>query len=862
MSSVASHQSNKRSISSAIASFFKKETPADYYSSGESVKPSSITANFEDVDTTDLPSVPDLVLFESENGKRPLLLPIIPLQRLKILRQKQYLRHLQDSQLCQLNRSVGTTKPTQLAANQLVPLRSLKRKPLSKTERTKLLSKNPHSKNRSCLGKRWTGDFEYDLSEYNTVKKPKVSKTSSSSGNEDPTSGLESPRLSPGVLKKGTMGGKRITSNGLSKTQLSLLNGKSLADLTSTKASDTKIIPPAKETDPKKTKPFLALPSSGFDFLKPKDDMDQKPTETANSDASKVSIQPLSNSSLADTTNAASAPAKSSFSFGKANSTETTVEPKLLSTGVNDESSPSAAQDNNDSIKQSKPIFSFGKPATNQNDLESKQNDANGLSTSLGQSSLPPKQSYTFKPAEKEPQPNASTPAAGTAKDTLASKPAFDFGAPKSSKPAFDFGSASSTKTSTAPESDSASRPAANLTFSFGASKEKPDIAAGNNIKPPAVDEVKKVPSFSFGASKDTLGASKDKKSTFGAPKNSTETNTTASSTPFTFGASKNTADSSKPGTPFEFSKQTKAAPAENAPGAQQVPSFSSKRSSDQATGSDQKNFAPGHLSSNPAVASQSFSFGQTAEANKPARPTFSFGSGPQANARPSSASATGFKFDTSALNQSTLNQSTNNSDQPKSSFSTGSSMGAGKPAFSFGNPNSGVAAPQPQPSTSSLVPSSQNNGFSFGSGSTTGNNSPAFGGSTNNQPVAFNFGAGNTTASSTPPPFGLSNAPSFSTTNPQSRPFSPSNNININFGGVGSQNPSSIFGGTAGTTPAQVFGGPAPNAAQPFGGANQNPAQIFGGSNMGGLPQPQGQTPMLNLPPGRKLARMRARRG
>ncbi|SCU94066.1 LAFA_0F19658g1_1 [Lachancea sp. 'fantastica'] len=872
MSSEVSQQSNKRSISSTIASFFKKDTSTDHYGSDNTVKPSSITADFGDVDTTELPSVPDLVLYESKNGERPFLLPIMPVERLKILRQKQYLRHIQDSQLGQVGVGINPSSTAKLAEKQLVPLRSLKRRPLNSASRSAQLPRKRKFTSKTSLGKRWSGDFDYDLSEYDTVKKPKILSSVSS---DDPTSSLESPRLSPSVLKRGTMGGKRVLSSGLSKTQENLLNGKSLTDLTSTSTPHTKSLPQDRGPEASAaTKPFLALPSSGFDFVKSQEPEIVK-DKILDSDGQKPKVQiSLDQKDLP-------AAANKSFSFQKSESSsgdkKTTESPYLkkpnttfFSFGAsNDKPLPTAENDKPRADEPKKPIsFSFGKTTNDQHENVTKttpaftpapplktsaetEPDQGAKEPSLPNATLPaPRKGFTFGSAPKDSEPDASSAPAPKVSDASATKPAFNFGTQQTVKPTFNFGSKSSK-----PVPESTSQPNTSLLFQSNTPKSE-----GAN----------KTPSFTFGETKKAEDLPKEKPFTFGAGKKSTEPGTDKPSTGFSFGAAKEPVESSKPGafSGFSLGNKSESAPPESTSTVQK-PSFSFKRSADEQTGAAQTSVA-GQPSSTPAVESKPFSFGptegkdksatpfsfgSTAE-NKSTTPTFSFGSGTQTNAGPQLGGGSGFKFDTNGLNQN-INQN----DQSKTTFPASSSLGATKPLFSFGSTSPPVAAPQPQQSATTLAQPPQNTGFNFGSGSTTSNNSPAFGVSANNQQTGFNFGAGNTTASSTPPPFGASN-PSLTTMNPQSRPFSPSNTINMNFGGVASQPPSSIFGGGA-STPAQIFGGQAPGTTGSFGsgGVNQNPAQIFGSSSTGDIPQQQSQTPMLNLPPGRKLARMRARR-
>ncbi|SCU88187.1 LADA_0E08702g1_1 [Lachancea dasiensis] len=871
MSSVVPHPSNKRSISSTIANFFKKETPADYHPSTAKDKPSNITANFEDADTTELPSVPDLILYDSFDGERPPLLPIMPLQRLKILRHKQYLRRMEDSHLpSHLGpMSANGSEMSNLSQSQLLPLRVLKR------NASQAATRQPRStKSKSVLGKRWSGDFEYDLAEYDVVKKPKNSKTQGSSD----VNTLESPRLSPAVLKKGTMGGKQSISAGLSSTQASLLNGKAIADQPLNEGG-IRIKPAVREVSEseKPTKPLLALPSSGFDFVQPGTDKTADTTNVNDANTNKpiFAFSKPSENNTAET--------KKPFSFGQTdapiNATNdrnenqeqpsekskppfalggTTEKKPAFSFGKsNDDSTSKAApfsfgKANEDSTSKST-SFSFGMPAKTPNGDKNIQTSikfgdsdskiGNDSKQDSDRAKIP---SFTFKAPPQASEPvssingtaeNKKDDASATEKSEAASsnggqatsKPALDLGLKTSEKPAFNFGSKPFL-----PGVDSKSETPTSPAFSFGATggvksftqqnKDKDDTTASQD------DPSKKKSTFAFGVPQDNPSDAK---------------NLTPS---FSFGLSG--AVTNKPQVETKLSSGAGQAPNPSAAakeGGALTPSFSFKSSS-------------GHeQTSKPSITTaKSFDLGATADKKAQTPPPFSFGNSTKASTQSSSSNflGGGFKFDTNGLNPGA-----NSTIPPKPALNNGSSSDVSKPTFSFGNaPASVVAAPQPQSALPSAMPPSQNAGFTFGSGSTTNNNSPAFGNTNNNQQLGFNFGTDNRTASSTPPPFGNLAVPGYAQPQPQSRPFSPSHTVNLNFGGSGSQPPSSIFGGTGNSTPAQIFGGQNNGIGQGFSNAPSS-SSIFGGVSAGQAPQQQAQTPMLNLPPGRKLARMRSRR-
>ncbi|SCV05501.1 LANO_0H08878g1_1 [Lachancea nothofagi CBS 11611] len=862
MSSVVLHPSNKRSISSSIVNFFKKDTPTEYHDSRNANKASSVSSNIQDADTTELPSVPDLVLYDSENGERPPLLPIMPLQRLKILRHKQYLRRLQDSYLPSLiTSSFESEKPSKIAKTQLLPLRSLKRNSQKAIQR----SKQP---TRTVLGKRWSGDLEYDLAEYDVVKKPKNSKPKDS---VDSSTTMESPRLSPTVLKKSTTGGKVSAGPGLSRIQATLLDGKSLVDLSASK-DDTKISTPTKNgTASEKSKPLLALPSSGFDFLKADGKSGQASSELDSSKAGENVSPPkftfgganVKESSATDLTtssdrNLSLSDTKQSPGSKSAAHDKT----KPLSFGTTDKGTAFSFGGGSGGSAQSKPSFAFGKSQTSSKGGESKPVLSFGQpSSQVKEKDAEDKQESGNKPFSFKPSPSAFTfngpnqnkpgvPEQEAIKEKETkddAKSVSEFGSNTLSKPVFDFGSKPSNPAfdsvhKPTPESASTSgtQPAVKPAFSFGGTGAQNDNEKDIASEPSS----KKVPSFTFGAPKEAANDTKDKPPAA-----------------FSFGSSKPAIVQSSAPNNFSFGSVNSSKPASSEGGSMTKPSFSFTKLSDSTGAHDARNASTApQLGSKPSItSSKSFGFGVPSEKKDSTPPAFSFGGNSQNNNQSSSSiNGSSFKFDSNAGNSGAIQSN----QPPKPPFSAASSSGIGKPAFSFGAGTPPVVnAPQPQQPQSSIIPPSQSNGFGFASGSTTSNNSPAFGNPANNQQLAFNFGTGNTSASSTPPPFGGTGVPAFAPPNPQSRPFSPSHTVNLNFGGAASQAPSSIFGGTTSSTPAQMFGGQPSNSNQSFGNTPQNPAQVFGGSNPGAMPQQQNQSSMMNLPPGRKLARMRARR-
>ncbi|CAR24946.1 FG-nucleoporin NUP1 [Lachancea thermotolerans CBS 6340] len=872
MSSAVSRRANKRSISSTIVNFFKKENSPEFRESSPIDGPDSTTAGFKEGRTPE-PPVPDLILYETDYNTRPPLLPILPVQRLKILRHKQYLRRLNDNRLLETFTAPASNEMSgDFDSSHLVTLRSLKRRANGRPTSKKVPPK-------SVLGKRWCGDLQYDVAEYDVAKKPKISKPSAGT---DPTAALESPRLSSAVLKKSTLEQNSSSSDGLTNTEAKLLNGNALTDLASSKI--TKKIKKGFTVDDQDDKPkkLLALPSSGFDFLKSnaessKNQDSERPAEAGNfgkkllpSSAEATDSPALAKvPSLFDkgkslegaSQNAAKAEKpetpKPSFSIGKADGTSK----PSFSFGKTD-----------DTLKEGKPLFSFKRPTTS-------DQDENPAASSHATKSQKPSFSFSQSVGASGASQAAPKPA----------KPAFSFGKPAESQP-----QSMETQTENATGAADAqvsfnNKPKSNAGFTFGSvttNAANSGLASSENDPQQSGEKqtegARNVPSFSFGkagkpAAEVQAQSSSFKFNTTEPASSGTEkkaapafsfsnpaTEAKAATPVFSFGTSKT---SNEPNTNVGKAKSPSLTPSDSA-------SIGSKRSFTFGVTPDQPSSqtanAPLSTQSNsktPAAPSKPFTFGATSEKKDSTPPAFSFNTAgqPDGQSAASAASSTGsgFKFDTSGLK-------VNEPRDAKSSFTFGSNSAAPKPAFNLGSSTHSFNAPQPQQPNSAFTfnnPSSaqqplqqpQPNGIGFPSASTTSNNSPAFGNTTNQQ-LAFNFGTGNATASSTPPPFGSASAPAF-TPNPQSRPFSPSHTVNLNFGGVGSQPPSTIFGGAANQNPAQVFGAQ-PNGSHPFPGMSQAPSQIFGGSSTSSIPQPQNQqTPMLNLPPGRKLARMRARR-
>ncbi|SCW02060.1 LAFE_0E13278g1_1 [Lachancea fermentati] len=898
MSRVASDRATKRSISSTIVSFFKKDKTGEEAWSVEETAPLSPELEPQPNDS-DNSKMAELILYESEADTRPLLLPILPLQRLRMLRYKQHLRRLQYNLQEPFLRDFSGS-PQLSPPPKKLQLQSLKvRKP------AKALQK------KSVLGKRWSGDLEYDLSEYDVIKKPKKA---SSLKTETPS--IESPGLAHAILKRPGISSRHGSGDNLTENQLKLLSGKPMVSLVP--KSNVKPTEVANIKDAETPRKLAALPSVGFDFVKNTENDSKLAAAAADSNASPstsnkrkltLSFEPTqstgSNESQkvsfnlkADTPNQDATKPKAtvpSFNFSAPKSDEIEAKPPAFSFGT------SKISPNPTTLGDSKPL----------NDVKEKKPFS--FSSSTKENSNDSKPSFTFGTSNlAENKQSAKKTTAEPGEKSEKKTPSFVFGKPSenataSTKPlSLPFGAAAQGDTQNGePESisigknnETNSKPMdseSKATFAFDTKSTKntsddhtatnkpikfnfanPSVATTNETKsqvsfsasdksePSETTNTKNTqakPLFSFGNSGGVSETATSNPSLiFGAKDSSTKDSN--EKPVFSFGAKESSSkdDSSKPIFAFGGSQPSNSS-------SDSKPAFSFGTTENKKDEGAKE--APSETKlSQPSSLTPAFSFGGTADKKEPT--PVSFGAPSTTNQTSGAKTAeTGFKFDTSGLKS--------NATASKPSFTFGantsapatanasSAAPAAKAPFTFGtSPSPAFGAPNPQQATSgfnfNFANGSQqppaNTGL-FGSASTTSNNSPAFGSTTNNPPVNFNFGGGNTTASSTPPPFGNAPTPSFSGPNAQSRPFSPSHSVNLNFGGPASQTPSTIFGAGASAPPAQIFGGQPQNAMAGFGNQPQNAAQVFNGA----APAPGPQMPM-QLPPGRKLARMRARRG
>lgn len=814
----------KKSISSTIANFFRKDLKVN---TCDEIDSSSDESNIvikkpriEDKNPEPLPSV---IIYESSYTHRPPLLPIVPLQRLKMLKYKQDIRRRRYQMISIVDTRHDKDKKRPLLSNL---------KSVSCIE-DKIA---PNKKLKRVISKSWSGDFQYDLSEYDVVTKPKQgSQLIVSNGSE---------------LGRFLLTEQFQSSNGLlSETQLNLLNNGTVTVKKST------IDNSQHEEDITSIKKFDTGPSSGFNFI-------------LKDDHSNISDIKCNGVDSLDKLNQVTKPTEESKLFHKQNSNSSSSQMGDLKSLQNDTSK----------------IFSFSSDSQkNSQNFCSNQNNLNKDSNDIAKKSFFERQEPKLteekvsESSKSNTDQNISIPLPFPSFST-SNKCNFDDKTPLSVIP-----KETSTNSNDKPSThnlkfgvvESNKNTEKNLSFKFGASTLSQDKG-----------EIK--PSFNFDTIQNTdkIKNFEVKKPTFNNVKESNLNNKTE--TLFTSSINKGIQKqfvpngSSDPNTSNQSSDTSSVAQSDNVPkftealnsvssGIKPVENGSTPsllfgkslvnndNTSSIPTGKINKPlFTLGTLpseidrkenqlsvsttentstkitnsSSIPSIASQfkqttplkfsfdkpqntfSFNSKQTSIQNTPG---FSFGSNISSTEKDKHPAAPSFSFN-SKLNQT--NNVNNTSDGLKFNrnnivTNSGGSMPIGSSPneisstkqFVFGN-HSHSGIPQPQGP----------NNFTFGSTINT-QKFPAFN---------FTSNVGNNT---TQPFNNVQMNSNFPNQNSQSTMFNPLNKVNLNFGGSIPQNP------------AQVFG-------------NQNVIQ----NGESALQQPQSMMTM-NLPPGRKLARMRARR-
>ncbi|AQZ18102.1 NUP1 (YOR098C) [Zygosaccharomyces parabailii] len=840
----------KRSLSSTIRCFFGnpgRDEPLLFQPVEEEPEPIAVSEPMEAEES--------VIVYQGDGGVRPPVLPILPVQRLRLLRQKQELRRrhileaVHNSPL-QLNLSNYSYKSSSTPSPMRAAHVALNRLPLKKKKLSRGIGK----------GTKWSGDLEYDLAEYDTKEK-------------NTNFGHDVTLHEDTGSKDGTP--LDVNADKLSTEQRNVL-------LKGPRSAAQRALPLLK---PPQEKPIakgekIVLPSVGFDFIKgtdtpskvktPRpDDEDEEPRRKkriGQASGSKEAKQHF-DANGGDKTEGKTNTKQHKFTFDQNNNQllvgqkKSENEKPAFSFGrKNDEQLEQVPRSEQDETQGKQPSFSFqqkDKTAQPKFNFGEKNNEQ-------------PKPAFVFG-QKKDEQPKPAFNFGG--KKDEEPKPAFNFGEKKNEepKPAFNFGE----------KKDEQPKP----TFNFGADKEeqsKPALKKKTNDQPNTQSQLEQdskepKPIFSFGSGPDenlavasgsktdqtvkpklalNFGQNKDEqpKPAFNFKAKSEEPKKDAkrdAKPTFSFGAGQN--ESPKPSISFGSNKNDKSA--------------KSDPSSDTNPSGPKQN-----------AVSNGFSFSriqQPTASEQATAPSFTFGigsndksvaSGPNVFAPTPKSASKPFSFSNPPSNA------------PWTANSTSATTGNNAPSFNFkfgaGANSQQVPAPPSNPSVNNPFVSNRN-GFAFNN---TNGAVGAGGGVLNAQAPAQTAPQGFGNSHSVSPAFGKSTSPStMPNSNPSSRAFTPSNTINLNFGNVGSADPSTIFSGGGpqnapmGTaSPQQIFGG----------GSSQSPAQIFGqpvasqqfgagfgaapGVSAGMGPNPS-QAPVTNfqLPPGRKLARMRqSRRG
>ncbi|QLG70363.1 hypothetical protein HG535_0A03020 [Zygotorulaspora mrakii] len=983
-----------RSISSFLTGFFRRPVGDNDYDGAYQIDEESLSGRYDKqtvrkdyacgtsdqldkLDESTLEHQGTLVLTGDETNYRPPIVSILPIERLRLLRLKQewrrrvnsklllelsyegparddaptvhqeYVRDVLNTDESQFSYKLSNTpspvkqdakKSSQISSNDIVPLRTLKRKKVSGSKRR---------------GTKWSADFEYDLTEYDNILQHKK---------DEPLANLDSSEIDSPQLSSAKNAGlenhslQGTSHSGLSSIQRSLLINGPNSITNSTNGNNTKLDSNIEEkgssimlslkdtnhctTNEKKNK--LILPSVGFDFIK-KDDNEtpsKKPSFVPTEVASKSQGAKPHISSTASSTQQ-NDKKESAISF------PLTVGSEKQSVGTH-------------------PTFRFGKNThqisnQNQEEEEEEQDTKRKKRTISSNDQVIEKPSFSFAKASADAGSKKSAFKFGTVKEKVPAIPPFHFGkengackqdieteaTAKSPNQGFKVGGSGSPASATPPsqpDGQNQSVPTEKPIFSFhGKEKSK---------------EQEKSSSFKFG-SKNNSGTNFKSDSSFSFGRGATESKVAPS---FNVDATAETKSSSNPS--FSFGTKT-------APDTKVIPTFNlSAGSSEDRTNkpsfifgnqvdkkaspkpltisrTKEENALGAHPTSTEnhptsSVPNPSFSVATPAVTDKidsEPKSTFNFNAA-QLNGKKRD-HQTGFNF--GSTNQESLNSAetagqagfsfSRISSQPdngkeKAQLSFGASIGnAPKVDFSFGKsssevsqaktlpisgfsfsrssspsisgPTSVVGIPSLNSNPTPSIAKSQSPGVSAlnpfinssiaGTGATGATGGFTFGSinqGTNVPLSVFSNGqtlnAPSASSATSVPAFQQSITVSGTSTNPPSRSFTPSNTINLNFGNTAAVDPTSIFadashptGSIGGATPApqQIFGGPSLPPSQIFGGGSsvQQPTQSFNNSQTGfgnnNIMQSQqgmqASATSFQLPPGRKLARMRnARRG
>ncbi|KAG0671238.1 hypothetical protein C6P45_001002 [Maudiozyma exigua] len=840
----------KRSISSTIMNYFKKSPLQNSSITKQNIIPESISALSPSssasasafVKQSQINSKDSILLYESEDNSRPPVLPLLPLQRLKLLRQRQKLRLLKDSNdlhILSNNNSLQGEVTDPYVSDTVIYNKSMTPSPIKnnshtlsiklKTVRDRNQYKKRQTADNSKKGSTWSAVFDYDVSMETHKEEPLASvpePTTTTEKSISPAINIDRRKIDTNKIPLTSIQ-RDLLQNGITKQQEATLKSTEGISLKkpAINLSPSKVDSNDKDGEKDKgTSSTVLMPTVGFDFIKNSD------TPSKKSPVAKSQEKPA-------------------FSFGSKTTSEKSL-PKL-SFGLG----KPATEVTEAAAKKQLPKLSFGlgKPSTEVTEPTTKKPLSFGFTAPIPQSNINKKEKEQEQEGEEEPrrkkrvQPDISIDLTkGTNKPVFSfgqnvtatekitpTTSTFSFGTDKDkndeksavTKPSFTFGT-----TTAAKDTDVAKKPS----FSFGVPK-----SAEQEKK----SETKAVPSFTFGSNKETTASTTTEapKSLFTAA--TSKENSTAPS--FSFGA--------KPAAPIPAAETVpKPAFSFGAPSTAPVPAPAP---------------AVGAETAKPAVPSFSFSkppaSTQPADttARKPAVPSFSFGA-----AKPSSAATPIVSEPKStplfgASNPSTVPLTTpsfsfgtktevNTSGTPSAPSTSGFSFTrAPAPASGGTNPTNPVMGTSPQPSFGnqphgSIAPSSSA-GFNFNQPpANKTSTTPGFNfGSNNNQSntggsVFQSGGMGGNTGFN----FGGQNQNQMNNSNPPVQSsFHPSSTANFNFGSAGSD-PASVFNSSGPTMqPQQIFGGAPAN--------NSNTMAQNGMGNSAGAPTAYSQ---------RKLARMR----
>ncbi|QLL32827.1 hypothetical protein HG536_0D03490 [Torulaspora globosa] len=756
------------SLSSSIVDFFKKPVEKrgqDYKEIGNDVSTSNQGLDNglrEDVTLPD--GQGSLILYETNSQLRPPVLPILPVQRLRLLRHKQEVR-----------RRLGSDVLLSVAGSQRTPRLSLldtsyseqhsstpspvKAAGTAEPVETLQVLKSRKVGNNQRRGTRWSGSFDYDLSEYDNHRKEGkcVTNVVKKDHIDSPSIAATKMAAPPGGLFQD------INVSPLSAAQRDiLLKGQPTSAAGQPVERESTIVAGRSQgdaIDARQHKDKTVLPSIGFDFIKPSD----TPSKTGDLEAIKMGqkLQKAESESLQfkpaeqPSKQAAVLPAtKPSFTFTALKSNidehahrareeeEDADGPRrkraarlftdtATSSGLKS-SSPSSSQDNN------KPAFSFGKAVT-----------ADKGTTMVSSASTDKKQAS--QPLFKFGKPNENNEEEKSKPANIGSVPSFSFSTKQSDEAQLNgpslLGNDLAKSTKTAFSLGSGPESAAQVS-SLGKSSEKTsDDSSRKGEDDVAVTRATQAPSFNISTGEKTAEVSKTS-SIFGQGA-ADDKKDSSTSTAFSFGPSIAPGLKGKPAAPsFTFGSST-ASDKKDQPAA--VPSFSFNGS--KASGKEDKlpsatpsfsfgsavsekkgasvassfSFGKGaEIDNKDKTAAPSFSFGKSVEPDnkdKAAAPSFSFGKGVEIDGKGQPSAS--FSFDSSAASD--------NKEKPQApSFSFGTKAApekketAGVPSFSFGNSPSLEKKDQPAaaPSLSfgtangndsnRASPSLPTNGFTF----------------------------------------------------------------------------------------------------------------------------------------------------